>query len=140
MDGCASPGILEYREAFGPQGRYGRWLRTKSTVLQLGDTVFMHAGINPERAARRLEDINKQVTSDIKRFDEYRSRLIDRQLILPSFMLTEILTAAQIEVAITAALSKSPNGTAGVARGGDDAGSPQARRTPSHRPMGAARP
>jgi hypothetical protein len=101
------PGALEYWEALGPRGRYGRWLRTKSTVLQLGDTVFMHAGINPERATRRLDDINKQVTSEIRRFDEYRSRLIDRQLILSSFTLSEILTAAQIEVAIAAALSKS---------------------------------
>ena len=55
------PGYIEYRGAFGPQGRYGRWLRTKQPVLQLGDIVFMHAGINPDRRARRLDDMNRQV-------------------------------------------------------------------------------
>jgi hypothetical protein len=100
-------GYIEYRDAFSPQGRYGRWLRTKAPVFRIGDSVFMHAGINPNRAPRRLEDINRQVTSDVKRFDDYRSRLIDRKLILPYFNLTEILTAAQIEVEVNAALAKA---------------------------------
>ena len=133
-------GRLEYREAFGPQGRYGRWLRTKSTVLQLGDTVFMHAGINPERAPRRLDDINKQVASRdqaVRRVSQPDDR---SKLILPSFTLSEILTAAQIEVQIAAAHSKSAQ--AGPPESLDavtDSGSPQARRTPSDRPWSLLR-
>ena len=91
-------GFVEYREAFGPQGRYGRWLRTKATVLHLGDTVFLHAGIQPDRAPRRLEDINKQVVTEIKRIDDYRSRMIGRRLILPFFTLSEVVAAAQAEL------------------------------------------
>ena len=100
-------GYVEYREAFGPQGRYGKWLRTKQVVLRLDDVAFMHAGINPEQAPRRLDDINKQVTTEIRRFDDNRSRLLDGKLVLPYFALPEILTAAQIEVQIAEALSKS---------------------------------
>jgi len=96
-------GFLEYREAFGPQGRYGRWLRSKPAVLQVGDTVFLHAGVNPQRAPGRLEDINKQVLAEIKRFDDFRSRMLDRKLILPFFTLSEMLAAAQVEVAAAAA-------------------------------------
>jgi calcineurin-like phosphoesterase family protein len=100
-------GFVEYREAMSPKGRYGRWLRTKPAVLRLGDTVFLHAGINPERAPRRLEDINKQVAVEIKRFDDYRNRMIDRKLILPFFTLSDVLAAAQIEVETAAALGRS---------------------------------
>lgn len=106
------PGYIEYREAFTPQGKYGRWLRTKVPVLQLDDSVFMHAGVSPNRAPRRLEDINRQVTSDIKRFDDYRSRMIDRKLMLPYFTLPEMLTAAQIEVDFNAALTTNTDAAA----------------------------
>ncbi len=41
------PGLLEYQEALGPQGHYGRWLRAKPVAIQLGDTIFLHAGIPP---------------------------------------------------------------------------------------------
>ncbi len=104
-------GYLEYREAFGPQGQYGRWLRTKAPVFQIGNSVFMHAGVNPTGAPRRLDDINRQVTSDIKRFDDYRSRMFDRKLILSYFTLPEILTAAQIEVEFNAALARTEPAT-----------------------------
>jgi hypothetical protein len=90
-------GFVEYRQAFGPQGRYGRWLRNKPTVLRMGDTVFLHGGLHPDRAPRKLEDINTQVRAELKRFDAYRSLMADRKLILPFFTLSEVLSAAQVE-------------------------------------------
>jgi hypothetical protein len=102
-------GFVEYREAFGPQGRYGRWLRPKPAVLRLGDTVFLHAGLQPGRAPRKLEDINTQVLGEIKRFDTYRSLMIDRKLVLPFFTLSEVLEAAQVE-ARGSALRRGPAG------------------------------
>jgi hypothetical protein len=104
-------GYVEYSHAFGPQGRYGRWLRTKQPLLQLGNTVFMHAGINPERAPRHLEDVNRQVTSEIKRWDEYQSRMIARKMALPFFSLNEVLTAAQTEIQIGEALARQGAGS-----------------------------
>jgi hypothetical protein len=108
-------GFVEYREAFSPQGTYGRWLRTKPAVLRVNDTVFMHAGINPDKAPRALDDINKQVASEIKRFDDFRNRMIDRKLILPFFTLREVLDVAQIEVetSTSAANSRTTDGGAG---------------------------
>jgi Calcineurin-like phosphoesterase len=100
------PGFVEYREAFGPQGRYGRWLRSKPAVLRLNDKVFLHAGINPDRAPRDLDDINKQALAEIRRFDEYRRRMVDRKLALPFFTLSEILTAAQVELQVSASAAK----------------------------------
>ena len=40
-------GSSEYVEAFGPSGTYGRWMRARKAVLQIGDTIFMHAGLQP---------------------------------------------------------------------------------------------
>ena len=108
-------GFVEYREALSPQGKFGRWLRTKPVVLKLNDTVFMHAGINSDKAPRALEDINKQVAGEIKRFDDFRSRMIDRKLILPFFTLREMLDVAQIEVesSTNAANGRTSDGGAG---------------------------
>ena len=87
-------GFLEYQEAFGPQGRYGRWLRAKPVAMQLGDTIFLHAGIPPELADLSLEDINARVWRELEAFDTYQHRLVERQLTLPFFTFDEILKAA----------------------------------------------
>ena len=88
-------GFLEYQEAFGPQGRYGRWLRVKPVATQLGDTIFLHAGIPPELSDLSLEDINERVWQELEAFDAYQRRLVERQLTLPFFTFEEMLTAAQ---------------------------------------------
>ena len=116
------PGFIEYRDAFGPQGRYGSWLRTKPAVLQLGDTVFQHAGIKPDVAPRKLEDINKQVATEIKRIDEYRSRMTARNLILPFFTLEEVLAAAQAELAGGGNARRTADGIEGL--GSSDSSDP----------------
>jgi hypothetical protein len=105
------PGYVEYRAAFGPRGRYGRWLRTKQPLLQLGGIVFMHAGINPERAPRRLEDINRQVMGEIRRWDEYQSRMLAREMVLPFFTASELLQAARIELQIAAEIAGKAAGS-----------------------------
>ena len=35
-----------FREAMGPKGRYGRWIRSHNTIIRINDTVFVHAGIS----------------------------------------------------------------------------------------------
>ena len=35
-------------ELYGKDTELGRWLRTRATVLKLGDTLFVHGGISPE--------------------------------------------------------------------------------------------
>ncbi len=86
------PGFLEYQEALGPQGHYGRWLRAKPVVIQLGDTIFLHAGIPPELGKLSLHDINQRVWRELEAFDAYRRELVDRKLTLPFFTFEEILT------------------------------------------------
>ncbi len=41
------PGFLEQREAFGPRGTYGRWLRARPAIFVSQETAFMHGGLSP---------------------------------------------------------------------------------------------
>jgi hypothetical protein len=101
------PGYVEYRAAFGPDGRYGRWLRTMPAVLQLNDIVFLHGGLNPDRSPRRLDEVNRQVKAELRRWDEYQSRMVDRKMILPYFTLPEVLGAAQVELQVAALAARA---------------------------------
>jgi hypothetical protein len=89
------PGYLEYREALSPRGRYGAWLRKRDVVTMVGDTIFMHAGLSPSSAPRKLSDVNAALRDEIRRFDQFVDRLVDENLALPSFTLKEIIEVAQ---------------------------------------------
>lgn len=54
------PGREAMRRALGPTGALGKRLRKLPVALQLGDTVFVHAGLRPEWAERGLAALNKE--------------------------------------------------------------------------------
>lgn len=101
------PGCIEYREAMSPSGTYGRWLREKDIAAVVGDTLFMHAGLNPSRPApKSIAEVNDQVRVEIRRFDAFRKRLADRRYGLPFFDLQEVIDVAVVELQLaTAALT-----------------------------------
>lgn len=92
------PGFIEYRAAFGPTGRYGRWLRSKPVVLKIDGTIFMHAGIAPG-SAPSLDAINARVRADLRAWDDGVRWLEQRQLILPFSTMPETIAAAEAELA-----------------------------------------
>jgi hypothetical protein len=94
-----APGCLEYREAMGPSGTYGRWLRQHDIAATVEGTLFMHAGINPARPVpASLDAVVDQARAEVRRFDNYRDRLVDRRLALPSFTLQQILDVSVTEL------------------------------------------
>ena len=97
-------GYVEYREAIGPRGRYGAWLRDKPIVTQYGDSIFMHAGIAPELAPTKLDDLNDRVRDEVRRIDRFRQRLVDARLATSLFTFQEILEVASNEIAVANAL------------------------------------
>lgn len=107
-------GYFGHREAYGPRGKYGRWLRKRDTVALVDGTLFVHGGLSPELPAARLEDINARVRDELALFDDYIAYLAKQRIILPFFDLAEITTAVQEELqARTAALAaKSAQATA----------------------------
>jgi len=92
-------GYVEYREAMAPRGKYGSWLRNKPVVTEAAGSIFMHAGIAPEAAPAKLEDLNTKVRDEIRRLDRFLDRLVDLKLATPMFTLTEVLQVASHEIA-----------------------------------------
>jgi hypothetical protein len=93
------PGCVEYREAMAPSGTYGRWLRDKPIAAQIGDTLFMHAGINPARPTpKSIAEVNERARTEVRRLDAFRQRLANRRLALPTFNLQQMLDVAVAEL------------------------------------------
>jgi hypothetical protein len=91
------PGFLEYVDAFGPDGHYGSWLRMRQSVVQVGDTLFLHGGISPRLAGEKADALSRQVQRELKTFDAYRRHMVSRKLILPWFGVEQIIQAADFE-------------------------------------------
>jgi len=91
-------GYVEYREAFAPNGKYGKWLRDKDIVTLYGGSVFMHAGFAPGTAPAKLGEANTRVRDEVRRLDRFAERLVDGKLALPFFTLQEILQVASNEI------------------------------------------
>ena len=91
-------GFVEQREAFGPKGSYGKWLREHSAVAKIGGVIFLHGGIHPNLAHLKLDTINSHIRDEIKAFDSAKQDLLDQKVILPFFTLQEISAVVQAEL------------------------------------------
>lgn len=107
-------GYFEHRDAYGPRGKYGKWLRQHDAVVLVGDTLFVHGGISPNLPSASIADINARIRDELALFDQYMTYLTQQQIILPFSDLTEIASAVQEELqARTAELAeKSAKATA----------------------------
>jgi len=91
-------GLLEYREAFGPDGKYGKWIRHHDTVIEVEGVIFLHGGIAPALNSMSLEKINSQVREEIDTFDKTMRELQAQKIVLPFFTLREIVLAVQLKL------------------------------------------
>ena len=60
-----SKGTNGHRTAYGPLGRYGRWLRTHPAVIRINDTLFVHGGVSSNVPLQTLTEINLWVRRDL---------------------------------------------------------------------------
>ena len=90
-------GYVEYVQAFGPSGTYGRWIRARKVVLQIDRAIFMHAGLLPD-STQSVEDVNRAVEREVRQWDGILQTLERARLITPTFTLPEIVNAAQAEI------------------------------------------
>jgi Calcineurin-like phosphoesterase len=58
-------GFIEMRNAFGPEGEYGKWLRTHNATVKINGVHFLHGGISPAVAPLGCAAINSTVQADI---------------------------------------------------------------------------
>lgn len=92
------PGFVEFMEAMGPGGRYGRWLRDKPVATVAADTVFVHGGLSPGLEAESIEALNDRARDEIERFDRHRRHLVDAGIILPFSTFEEMFAAVALEL------------------------------------------
>ena len=92
-------GFFEFRDAFGPQGVYGRWLRQLDTVAQIGDVLFVHGGLSPRLRFRSLREINDRIRDEMARFDSIWQSLAEQGIIWRYMRLEEARREVQEELA-----------------------------------------
>jgi calcineurin-like phosphoesterase family protein len=88
-------GFFERRDAFGPEGFYGRWVRKHDVVARVSDGLFMHGGLSPKIHFRSIQDLNDRVHSEIATFDSLWKALSDKKVIWRYMTLDEALRQVQ---------------------------------------------
>lgn len=91
-------GYVEQREALRAAGKYGRWLRERPAVVQIGSTLFVHGGISPDLAAWKPDAIAERIRSEVTAFDVYTQIFEQRNIILKNFDLVESVAAVRAEL------------------------------------------
>ncbi len=106
-------GFIEYLEALSPRGEYGRWLRDRRVVANVGGTLFLHGGLSPALATTgpsSIEKLNEAAAEELRRFDQDREILEAEGITLPFSTLGEVYCAMAHETRAEPAGSLSPAG------------------------------
>jgi hypothetical protein len=88
------PGFVEHRDAFAPKGKYGRWIRTHHTAVQIGDGVFVHGGLSPAFEIPSIRELDERVTAELAVFDSIWQTLVDGKVIWRYMTLPEAVKFA----------------------------------------------
>ena len=59
-------GWVEHRLQFGPEGTYGKWLRTKNAIVKINDSMFLHGGISTKFEELSIEQFNNTIRAELK--------------------------------------------------------------------------
>jgi hypothetical protein len=60
------PGFFAHREAFSPEGRYGRWLLERPVVVVIDRLALVHGGLPEAVASIGPEEINRRLPDQIR--------------------------------------------------------------------------
>ena len=73
-------GYFEHRNAFYPEGEYGKWIRRNKAVVKINDTIFLHGGIGPKYADWEIAAFNERISAELSDFSLVRGGVaIDRE-------------------------------------------------------------
>jgi hypothetical protein len=72
-------GKMEHQAAWSAGGEIGKWVIANPAVLRLGDTIFVHAGLNADFARRPIASINAAVAAALKARDTSETAIINDQ-------------------------------------------------------------
>lgn len=66
------PGYHKHRHNLGPEGEYGKWIRSHNAVIKINDTLFLHGGISPKYSKCSIREINQTVRQELRDFRKLR--------------------------------------------------------------------
>jgi hypothetical protein len=92
------PGFIEYREAFGPAGKYGRWIRAHHTLVRIDDGLFVHGGLNPTLEFGSVRELDNRVSAELEAFDSIWRTLVDSKVVWRYMTLAEGMRFAEEEL------------------------------------------
>jgi hypothetical protein len=90
-------GFFERRDAFGPLGVYGRWLRQRNVTYQSEDIVFVHGGLSPNLPFDDIGDLNDQMRGALQTFDREWQSLVKAGIIWRYMTMDEAVLEVQRE-------------------------------------------
>ncbi|MEJ2189502.1 MAG: metallophosphoesterase, partial [Acidobacteriota bacterium] len=77
-------GWIEYLEALGPEGHYGKWLRERPIAALIDGTLFIHGGLGPALAGMTVEEINRRAAEELRNFDAARAYMVEQGMVPPT--------------------------------------------------------
>ncbi len=69
-------GYYEQREAFRPDGKYGKWITGHNVIIKINDTLFLHGGIGPAYAHSSVREINKRAEEEFRDFSRLQGGML----------------------------------------------------------------
>ena len=77
-------GFFALRQAFRPDGQYGKWLLSKPAIVVVNGTAFVHGGLSPLVERYGLEGVNGRLKSELVAYVEALQILTDAEVLLPT--------------------------------------------------------
>jgi len=90
-------GFFEYRDAVGPNGKYGRWIRRHQVIAQVADGLFLHGGLNPALPFESVAALDAQVHAELDGFDRLWETLSRAKVVWRYMTLREALAHLEEE-------------------------------------------
>lgn len=117
FDRRCPPGYFGHRQAFSPDGLYGRWLLAQQIVVVVNDVAFVHGGLAPVLMDLEPDQINPLAMSQLRSFVAAQQRLISLGVLGPQMTFSEQIAAVQpLAYGKTAAREAEPDETIRLAR------------------------
>lgn len=66
-------GFVEMRQAFAPDGHYGRWLLERKPMVRIDGVAFLHGGVSPAVAPLGCSAINEKVRKELQDLGRLRA-------------------------------------------------------------------
>jgi len=112
FDSTFPAGFFALREAFGADGKYGKWLLDKAVIAVINGTAFVHGGLSPLVADIGLDGVNRGLKNDLAAYVEAVDTLMQAEVLLPTdnyydhqFIVKDYLPAISAEQELLDALA-----------------------------------